>query len=250
MDKSTRKEIEKFVNMNIGDFHSSRLRNLQKLNLDAFVKSKNPYLFRAKNVTRASEFIDGLLQARISSSEETKFGSFLEELAIFVCGITCGGQKSATTGIDIDLRKDGIRYLIAVKSGKNWSNASSMTNQRRNFKNAVQVLKQSKYVGEVQPTLGICYGNFKTANNGLFLHIGGQSFWNLLSGDDRFYVDIVEPIGHQAEEHAEAFKRELDRTANRLHNEFFTRFCDSRGEIDWSRLVHFVSGNLKVRSGG
>lgn len=166
--------------------------------------------------------------------------------AVYVTKITGGGHKSAAEGIDIEVIRKGIRYLIAVKSGKNWGNSSSTARLKQNFKTAVKVIKQSKHVEELQPTLGICYGNFKTNNNGEFLHIGGQSFWHLISGDPDLYINLVEPLGHKSEEHDNNFKIEKDKTYNRLIREFTNIYCDVSGSIDWARLVRFVSENMRA----
>lgn len=247
MDQATRKRIEQYVNENIDSFHINRINRLKKLVLSGVLRQKNPYLFRAKNLTLASDLITALLDARLSSSEEGSFGGFLEDLAIYVAEITGGGQKSAAEGIDIELIRKRIRYLIAVKSGKNWGNSSQHTALKRNFRTAVKVLRQSHHSKALQPTLGICYGNFKTVNNGEFLHIGGQSFWYLISGDPHLYIGLVEPLGHEAEKHDEAFKAEKDSAYNRLTREFTISYCDRSGKIDWFKLVQYVSGNLTAK---
>lgn len=108
----------------------------------------------------------------------------------------------------------------------------------------MKVIRQSRRAGQLQPTLGICYGNFKTVDNGEYLHIGGQSFWNLVSGDPVLYIDLIEPLGFKAEEHDVAFKKEKDNTYNRLVREFTISYCNRSGAINWPKLVHFVSGNL------
>jgi len=245
MNKKTAQLVENYVNENIDAFHVARITNLQHLELNTVLKNKNPYLFRAKNLTLAADLMKALLDARLSSSEEGSFGGFLENLAIYVTTITGGGQKSGAEGIDIDATRGGIRYLIAVKSGKNWGNASQHSALKQNFKKAVKVIKQSKHGGSLQPTLGICYGNFQTKNNGEFLHIGGQSFWHLLSGDANLYIDLVEPLGHKSEEHHNNFEAEKHKTYNRLIREFTNEYCDQSGAIDWSKLVRFVSENMQ-----
>ena len=109
----------------------------------------------------------------------------------------------------------------------------------------MKVIKQGRHVGQLQPTLGICYGNFGTVNNGTYLHIGGQSFWHLISGDKNLYIDLIEPLGHEAEKHDKLFKEEKDNTYNRLTREFMIAYCDEgSGAIDWPKLVRFVSGNM------
>ena len=86
-------DVCEFVNENIVDFHERRIRSLESLDLNKLLK-KNPYLFRAKNITTANELIVNLLDAFLSSSEEKLFGDFLEELAVFIAGKTFNGHKS------------------------------------------------------------------------------------------------------------------------------------------------------------
>lgn len=243
MDQKTSKLIEKYVNENIETFHTKRIEGIANLKLADLLKSKNPYLFKAKNINVAAALITAILDARLSSSEEGSFGGFLEHLAIFVAENTGGGYKSAAKGIDIEIFRKGVRYLIAVKSGKNWGNAGQHSELRNNFKTAIKVIRQAKRVGELQPTLGICYGKFKTVDTGEYLHIGGQSFWNLISDDPNLYIDLIEPIGYKAQEHNATFNKEKSRTYNRLIREFMDEYC-RKDEIDWPKLVRFVSGNL------
>jgi hypothetical protein len=244
MNKTLRKKIEDYVEEHIVAFHVRRAENLQKLKLKDVLKNKNPYLFRAKDLQSATSLVNALMDARLSSSEEGSFGSFLENLAIYVAELTGGGQKSAAKGLDIELTRDKIRYLIAVKSGKNWGNSSSHRELKKNFATAVKVIRQSHHAGQLQPTLGICYGNFKKVNNGIFLKIGGQQFWHLLSGDPNLYIDLVEPLGKEAELHNKNFALEKDKTYNRLVRELTSEYCDQSGAINWAKLVRFVSGNM------
>lgn len=84
------KNIIRYVEQNIGAFHEKRLQKLNKLKLRTVLNRKNPYLFKAKNVRTSEEIVKGLLDASLSSSEETIFGDWLEGLAIFVNGKVYG----------------------------------------------------------------------------------------------------------------------------------------------------------------
>ena len=53
------KSVNEYVNENIVDFHQRKLKSLSDLKLEKLL-TKNPYLFRAKNLTTASELIDDL----------------------------------------------------------------------------------------------------------------------------------------------------------------------------------------------
>jgi hypothetical protein len=244
MDPSFKRKIETFVVAQISDFHQRRATNVDSLKLRAVLAAKNPYLFRAKNLESATEFVKAILDARLSSAEEGLFGGFLEALAIFVSEEKCSGRKSGIPGIDLELERNGVRYLIAVKSGKAWGNRTQHDKLKDNFVAAVKTLKQNKSIGEIQPTLGICYGCFKTVNRGTYLHIGGQSFWELISGEPDLYTEIVEPIGYRAKEFNEEFEQKKIQATNRMVREFTTDFCLENGNIDWRKIVTMVSRNM------
>lgn len=243
MKKISLNEVDKFVSEHIGDFHQSRLNRIKKIKLKQVLQKKNPYLFRAKNIMTAEKLIESLLHAYLSSSEEELFGGFLEELAIFIAGKTLAGRKSPATGIDLEFKRAGVIYLVSIKSGVNWGNSSQYAALKDRFKKAVQVLKQSKSVKSVQPVLASCYGKRKSVNNGEYLSICGQEFWHFISGNRNLYVDLIEPLGHQAKQHNQHYDEELAVVINKFTAEFSKDFC-AEGRIDWKMLVQFNSGNL------
>src|SRR3970282_2453775 len=134
-------EFVKYVEKNIGSFHNKRLQNLDDLRLHKILKRKNPYLFKAKNILTAQDLVKVLLDAHLSSQEETIFGDFLEGLAIFICGRVYDGKKSAAEGIDLEFSKDGIKYIVAIKSGPNWGNSNQILRMKDNFLKAIKILK-------------------------------------------------------------------------------------------------------------
>ena len=99
MKKLNLKDVSQYVEDNIGTFHQKRIQSLDSLKLSQVLKRKNPYLFKAKHVLTADQIIRGIVDAHISSNEETVFGDWLERLAIFICGKVYGGRKSGITGI-------------------------------------------------------------------------------------------------------------------------------------------------------
>lgn len=92
--------------------------NISNLKLTNIFKHKNPYLFRAKNILNAGELIKTILDAHLSSAEETMFGEFLESLAIYICGMIYGGVKSSSPGIDLEFnkKKQAVYCLYKVRS--------------------------------------------------------------------------------------------------------------------------------------
>lgn len=232
-----------YVNIHITEFHVARLKTLEKLNLSRLLRQKNPYLFRAKNINTPAELVNSLLDALLSSSEEKLFGDFLEDLAIFVAGETCGGRKSAAQGIDLEFEQDGVHYLVSIKSGTSWGNSSQHRRQEEDFKTAVRVLKQSSHTLNVQPVLGICYGKTRTSYPRGYMKVVGQSFWYLISGDPDLYKQIILPIGYEAPAHNAHFEVARQQIADIFTQDLLKRFCDS-GVINWEKIVEYNSANM------
>lgn len=237
--------VNQYVNENIVDFHQRKLKSLSDLKLEKLL-TKNPYLFRAKNLTTASELIDDLLNAFLSSSEEKLFGDFLEGLAVFVAEQTSGGHKSTAQGVDLEFMNNNTHYIVSIKSGPNWGNSSQQDKLEQDLKTSVARLKQSKHNLNVQPVLGICYGKTKTTFLRGYMKIVGQNFWCLISENPDLYTDIVGPIGYEAKKHNDDFLGKRNGIANLLTSQFINDFCDSKtGLIDWVKLIQFNSGNYK-----
>ncbi len=236
----------KYVNENIDDFHSRRLTILSNLSLSQLT-NKNPYLFRAKNITKASELIESTLEAFLSSSEEKLFGDFLENLAIFVASKTTNGHKSTAPGMDLEFVSNGIYHVVSIKSGPNWGNSSQHKKLARDFADAERRLRQSAHVNVVQKVLGICYGKARSViTNDGYIKVVGQNFWTLISNNKNLYIDIVEPLGYHAREHNAAFLNQKDAIINNLTAQFIQKFCDSNGVIDWGKVIQANSGNYDL----
>ena len=241
MKPITQQEITDYVEANIQGFHQKRLDNLQKLKLMNVVKRKNPYLFKAKNINTAQDFVKTILDAFLSSQEEGIFGGFLEELAIFICAQVYGGQKSSAEGIDLEFEKDSIRYIVSIKSGPNWGNSSQIAKLRDNFRKAKRILSTNTSSTNVVAVNGCCYGKDRTSDKGDYLKLCGQKFWAFISGNDNLYTDIIEPLGHQAKEKNEQFMQEYAKVVNKFTFEFIGTFCDADGNILWEKIVIFNS---------
>lgn len=240
------KDVVKYVNDHITAFHDARLKTIQNLGLANLLK-KNPYLYRAKNLIKAADLIEDTMQAFLSSSEEKIFGDFLEELAIFIASKTVDGHKSASQGLDLEFSKDGLYYIVSVKSGPNWGNSSQHKKLQQDFHDAGRRLRQSSARINVQPTLGICYGKTKTVYHKYgYLKVVGQNFWALISDNKDLYKEIIEPIGHDAKKHNDSYNNEKGRITNILTRQFIDEFCTQDGVIDWNKVVERNSKNYDL----
>ncbi len=229
-----------FVEHEIETFHAARLQSLQSLDIKALVRRKNPYLARAKNVTLAHELVAYYVEGYLSASEEEHFGHFIEKLALFVVAQTCEMLPHAFAGIDSVFLRDGVCVVLQVKSGPHWGNADQQRRLRANFEKARAEIA-AQYAA-FQAVLGIAYGKRRTPPNELFTTLIGQQFWAFISDDANLYVDIVQPIGHQAREKNHAFQLIRDQIINKLVQTVLNNYTVN-GQIDWQKLLTENSGD-------
>ncbi|MBK1442757.1 cytosolic protein [Parapedobacter sp. ISTM3] len=245
MNKLNLDDVTQYVENHIGEFHDKRLAKVNNIKLKDVLKAKNPYMFKAKNVTSASQIIDGILSAYISSSEEGIFGNWLERLAIFINQKVYNGQKAAVDGIDLDFNRDGVRYLVAIKSGPKWGNDSQIKKLIDQFSTARRRLATSGAHVQVVCVNGCCYGQSRQSSEykakGDYYKMCGQRFWELISGEADLYIKLIEPLGHEAEEKNQAFLESYNNLKNRLEREFLNEFTAADGSIDWAKLVRLNS---------
>jgi hypothetical protein len=170
------KEIEQYVEEHIGDFHRKRIEGLTNLKLTKVLRKKNPYLFKAKHLLTAEQIIRSQTDAFISSNEETIFGDWLEGLAIFINKQVYDGRKSTAKGIDLEFDKDGLRYIVNIKSGPNWGNSSQIEKMKLDFKSAARTLRTSNSKLQVVAVNGCCYGKDNKPDKGDYFKYCGQLF--------------------------------------------------------------------------
>lgn len=209
------------------------------------LKRKNPYLFKVKHITTAGDFIKTILDAYLSSQEESIFGGFLENLAIFICNHVYDGSKSSAEGIDLELDKDNIKYIVSIKSGPNWGNASQIKKMCDNFRKAKRILGTNAASSpNVVAVNGCCYGKEKSTDKGDYQKFCGQEFWSFISGSESLYTDIIEPLGYKAKDKNEQFMVEYSKVVNKFSFEFMEMFCDSSGSIHWEKVIKFNSSMI------
>ena len=233
-------DIKSYVSENIIKFHQSKLESLKKLKLKKILKRKNPYLFKAKNILTAQDLVKTLLEAYLSSQEETIFGDFLEGLAIYICSEVYNGRKSTTEGIDLEFEKDNVRFIVSIKSGPSWGNSSQINKMRENFRKAKKILRTNNVKASIVAVNGCCYGKENTSDKGDYFKYCGQNFWEFISGDENLYLEIIEPLGFDAKKQNAAFLEAYSEIVNIFTEIFLIDFC-IKGKIDWPKLVEFNS---------
>jgi hypothetical protein len=241
-----------YIEENIGpSFHKKKIDKLQDVTLKSILDRKNPYLFKAKGCESAHELISSVLDATVSSGEETIFGNFLENIAIFICEQVHGGRKSSTKGIDLEFEDGKRKYLISIKSGPHWGNSGQKEAMIHKFNLAKRTLATSGGAKDLEIVCieGCCYGTENIPDKGTHQRLCGQSFWELLSGgSETLYKDIIEPLGDKAKTRDDELRMIYDKKLNLLTKEFLDKFCDNSGVINWDKLIEYNSGKRKPKA--
>ncbi|NMC83686.1 MAG: cytosolic protein, partial [Anaerolineaceae bacterium] len=209
-------DVREYVHEHIREFHEAKLAGLDKLKLNDILSRKNPYLYRAKNMLTSEMIVRNCIEAHISSNEETLFGNWLEGLAIFINAKVYGRKKSGITGIDLEFDDEGVRYLITIKSGPNWGNSSQIGKMREDFVTAKRALHTSNSRMNVIAVNGCCYGKDRNPDKGDYFKYCGQAFWQLISGNEALYLDIIEPLGFEAKKNNNEYYELLASVINRF----------------------------------
>jgi hypothetical protein len=190
----------------------------------------------------AEQIIRGLVDAHISSNEETIFGDWLEGLAIFINKKVYNGWKSGTKNIDLEFDNNSTRFIVTIKSGPNWGNASQIAKMISDFKTAQKTLRTSNSKLNIVAVNGCCYGTDEKPDKGVYYKYCGQRFWEFISGEDELYIKIIEPLGNKAKEKNDEFMQSYSQMINKFTMEFGHDFCKKDGTIDWVKLVKYNSG--------
>ena len=252
MPKLDQNELQSFISKEvIAPFYSVRIGKLKELSFNGLMKRKNPYLFKAKNIQTAEELIRYVLDAFLSSQEETIFGDLMEGLAIFVCKKTFDGHKAEQIkfkSIDLIFDKDSKKYIVGIKSGPNWGNSDQIGRMKTNFKAARKILRKEGEKLKIIAINGCIYGKDnkphkvnKKDKDKSYLKYCGQEFWELLSGDRDFYQKIIVPIDKEAKKRDESFKNIYYAKINELTQDFSEKYLTKEGIINWEKLIDFVS---------
>ena len=233
----TDQELETLVQGRLAVVYERRLEAIRNIRLAKLLK-KNPYLFRAKGIRDASDFIESLLQAFLSSSEETIFGNkFFEPIAREALK-SKGGIKTGSSGVDIEFSEAHSHTAISVKSSTNIQNSSAQVMQGQEFQKVHRTVGSKETAFDA--ILGYSYGRTPEGNK-TYRRLAGQAFWQEVSGDSNFYLKILAAMKDAPKQHREDFDSVRASEKNRLIQEFMLNFLAMDNSIDWEKLLRFNS---------
>lgn len=201
------------------------------------IAGKNPFLFRARVESDANLLATMMIDAFISSSEETMFGNVLEAIAVAVCSHAKGGRKSSAANIDLEYDEDGVRTIVQVKSGPNWGNSRQRSKLVDDFRSATRVLRQGGNL-QVRAVEGVCYGPSSTKDLGSHVRLIGNNFWYDISGWNGTANRVLRIVGkHSGNGLLEVRGEACDRMVTHLKN---VGAVTDAGKVRWKVLLNLV----------
>ncbi len=76
--------------------------------------------------------------------------------------------------------------------------------------------------------------------------ISDPAFIKFIAGDDALYREIIKPIDEEARERDETFRQTYNGKINEMALEFGKDFLTKDAQIDWLKLVDYVSKRADV----
>ena len=197
---------------------------------------KNPFLFRARSPEGAHQLVRRLINAFLSSSEETYFGEILESIARVICKEAKGGRKSGMHGIDLEYDENGVRTIMQIKSSVKWGNSSQHKKLISDFQSAVRILRQGTAMN-IRCVEGCCYGPSGTNDRGTHLRVVGNAFWYDISGWKNAGHAILDIIGQHA---SNGLASEIQEAQKRIVDYLNLSGAAVNGSIQWHRLYDLI----------
>jgi hypothetical protein len=241
MKRINTKETLGFLAYRFSQMYDYLTEEIEKIRLNDILQQTDGYFLAYRNVRLIDDFIREGLNRLMFPTEEKLFHQLLVDLAVFVCKqIYGGGDKSCSEGLDLEFEKEGVKYIVTIKSGPNWANSGQIKNMKANFLKAKKILRTNAPSRNIVAVCGCCYGRDNKPDKGEYLKLCGQRFWEFISGSNNLYTDIIEPLGHKARERNEKFVEAYAQIINKFTIEFANDFCED-GKISWVKLVKFNS---------
>jgi len=237
-------KLEALIRSCLNDFYERRIDKLKKLKLRQVLKRKNPYLFKALGTEQAAEIVKKILEAYISSSDETIFGdAYFDQIARNLPSI----QVSDGKGIDLIVHEEKVIHAYALKSGPNPFNSSAKAKQNTEFTELkARLMKLQK---QFDPVLAYAYGRKNKPSSGKYIYreSSGQAFWKEITGDENFYLKLITLMKDEPLKRIDQYQKDWDATINKFAKEFMEDFCVSDGHVDWEKLTQFVSASEPLK---
>lgn len=234
-------ELIRLANDSFTEYENRCLSSLISIKLSDLLMSDS-YILRTEQERLVSSLIKQLIDEYFSDIQKVIFEEFCRTMVFDFCKMKDYATRSSLHGIDLELDKDEVHYLIHVNGDTKWGNSSQIIYMVDAFKKAQSILHASNAKSQIRFVNGCCYGIENKPDKGDYIKLCGQQFWEFISGNNQLYIEIIEPLGYRAKERNQEFLEEYSRLINLFTQEFMNNFCMD-GRINWEKLVRFNSEN-------
>ena len=152
------------------------------------------------------------------------------------------------SNVDLIVPREGKTYIVGIKSGPNWGNSDQINRMKGNFKKARKTLKGEGNTTKIIAVNGCIYGKDNRSHKvdirdreKSYYKFCGQEFWELITGDNKFYQQIIVPIDKEVKKRDENFRNTYSAKINELTKDFSENYLTDNGHIHWEKLIDFVS---------
>ena len=193
------------------DFLDNQYNKVRSLTLGEL--DINVLLIKALGFTTAEEVIEFYLYQRVTRSSVTSWGqTAIEEICVVVGAEEVPKDENVQVSgkrFDVKVEGDDETHYVQVKSGPNTMNIGMVDSLNKmiekieeKHENATGVLGMT--YGERNQVSSQIRGNLNDFNEkGLI----GQGFWELVTGDEEFYAELIELIDDLSKEYEERYER-------------------------------------------
>lgn len=234
----------------IQNYREKLLLSLTSMVPGEMLPKKNAYMYACRTVF-LYEFACEIVNAAFASSEETLYGKVFEGLvhAILSVILPDSASKASAEGLDGDIVRNDTRYLLSVKSGRNWGNSSQVKQQEASFKKAKRRIMQDDKEHKLVTVMVVCYGSAKKLDISYAdMKVEGQAAWCFLTGNPNFYTDMVRVMNTGAREFSGQVRLAKEEAVTRMLLEL-QKFQDPiTGHIDFCRILgkfHSDKGSME-----
>lgn len=243
-------------------FYSKLSDSISKTSADTLIKRKNPYLVGLRLDKQIKSVSKTLLDAHISSSEETLLGNLLEELAISINRDIYGGTKAQEGkfgSIDLIFDNEEVKYLVSIKSGINWGNADQKRAMKTNFSSAQSILRDEGWAGKTICINGCIYGKASTQlfqdelyPNSDYYRIVGANFWSFISGDPTMHHKVLDAVDKASIEFLSSpdnvYTKVYDKKLKEIEEDLLNKYGSDKNQnqVGIEKLLGDQTGNVEL----
>jgi len=220
----------------------TNITNIRLADLDI-----NVLLVKALGFRTAEELIEFYLYQRVTRSVVTSWGSSTVENLCKVAGATDipRNENVSVGGKAFDLRTehDGKTYYIQVKSGPNTMNVGMVDSLNR------MIDRIEATHDDAVGVLGMTYGRESQISTQIQNNLTdfddkaliGSEFWAFLSGEERYYVNLIEELDRVSHRLETAFDRTFTEVIAAKQAELETQWASQYGGTDADALERFLT---------